>query len=73
LGVASYSLGEYSQAIECYHKNLIITRDIGDGNGEGTALSNLGITYKSLGDYSQAIYYSQQSLIIFQKIGVSQR
>jgi tetratricopeptide (TPR) repeat protein len=38
-------LGQYAQAIDYYQLSLTIFQKIGDRNGEGSALSNLGNAY----------------------------
>ena len=58
-----HSLGQYPQALEQFQQALIITREIGDRSGEGTALNNIGAVYGSLGQYSQALEQYQQALV----------
>jgi CHAT domain-containing protein len=55
-------LGKYTQAIEYDQQWLTITRQIGDRQGEGQALGNLGSASMLLGKYPQAIEYQKQSL-----------
>ncbi len=62
-------LGNYPIAIDYYEQSLIIAREIGDQQGEGNALGNLGIAYKNLGQYDLAINFHQQYLTIAQEIG----
>ena len=69
LGIAYHSLGDYDQAIKYHQQRLTIAQQIGNRQGEGTALGNLGIAYYRLGDYNQAIKYQQQHLTIAQQIG----
>jgi tetratricopeptide (TPR) repeat protein len=38
-----YSLGQYEKAIEHYNQALAISREIGDRQGEGNRLGNLGM------------------------------
>ena len=45
LGLCHYSLGDYRQAIDLHTQALAIARDIGDRQGEGDALGNLGICH----------------------------
>lgn len=70
LGIVSYCLGNYEQAIACYQQSLAICREpqIQDRQEEAASLANLGNTYESLGEYEQAIDYYEQSLTIFQEI-----
>ena len=45
LGLCHASLGDYRQAIDLHTQALAIARDIGDRQGEGAALGNLGICH----------------------------
>ncbi len=69
LGIASYSLGNYAEAIKFYQQSLTVIRTIGDRQGEGAVIGNLGIAYYSLGDYGKAAEYLQQHLAIMRTIG----
>ena len=55
LGLAHYSLGNFSQAIAYHTQDLAIAREVGDRAGEGTAYGNLGNAHYRMGDFSQAI------------------
>jgi len=48
---------------------LVITREIGDRRGEGTALGNLGNAYQNLGETRRAIELYEQRLVIAREIG----
>ena len=50
-GSATASLGEYEQAIDLHTQALAIARDIGDRQGEGAELGNLGLCHYDLGEY----------------------
>jgi tetratricopeptide (TPR) repeat protein len=52
-----FSLGNYSKAIKFHQQRLPIAREVGDRQGEGNALVNLGNAYFLLGDYKQAIKF----------------
>jgi tetratricopeptide (TPR) repeat protein len=69
IGNGYIDLGNYSKTIEAYENSLRISRTIGDRQGEGNALGNLGLVYKDLGNYSWAIDFHQQALIISREIG----
>jgi tetratricopeptide (TPR) repeat protein len=69
LGLCCYDLGDYPRAIDHHQQSLAIARDIGNRQGERTALGNLGNCYYSLGDYPRAIDHHQQSLAIARDIG----
>ncbi len=69
LGIAYRTLGNYKQAINFHQQGLVISREIGDRQGEGKALGNLGNAYYSLGRYEEAIDFHQQCLAIAREIG----
>jgi CHAT domain-containing protein/Flp pilus assembly protein TadD len=69
LGNTYDGLGQYQKAIEFRQQSLTISREIGDRNGEGDALGNLGTAYHSLGQYQKAIEFFQLSLTISREIG----
>jgi tetratricopeptide (TPR) repeat protein len=48
---------------------LVITRKIGDRQGEAEFLINVGRVYRRQGQYQQAMGYEQQSLVIFRELG----
>jgi tetratricopeptide (TPR) repeat protein len=48
---------------------LAIQREIGDRQGEGISLGNLGIPYATLGDARKAIDFYEQALVIAREIG----
>jgi CHAT domain-containing protein len=64
-----YITSRFKAALSYLQQALKIYQSIGDRNGEGNSLSNLGIIYHSLGNYTQAINYYQQSLEIVRVIG----
>jgi|SRR5579883_1292647 len=72
IGNAYLQLSDYPQAIEHYQQSLATAREIGDRDGEGRALGNLGLVYQRLSDYPQAIEYHQQFLTIAREIGYRQ-
>ena len=57
LGIAYYSLGDFSKAIDHHGLDLAIAKEVGDRAGEGTAYANLGNAYRNLGDLNKAIEY----------------
>jgi len=69
LGLAHYSLGNFSQAIAYHTQHLAIAREVGDRAGEVNANGNLGIAHESMGDFSQAIAYHKQCLEIAREVG----
>ena len=69
LGNCHNRLGDYRQAIDLHTQALAIYRDIGNRQGEATALGNLGSCHYSLGDYGQAIDLHTQALAIDRDAG----
>lgn len=69
IGNAYYFVGSYPKAIEHYQQSIETARKIGDRQGEGRVLGNLGLAYERLGNYAQAIEYHQQCLSIAREIG----
>ena len=51
-----------------YEHALDIAREIGDRQGEGNHLGNLGATYANLGEMSKARAFVQQALAILEPI-----
>ncbi|MBI5684607.1 MAG: tetratricopeptide repeat protein [Verrucomicrobia bacterium] len=62
-------LGRMSQAKEMHEQALAIAREVGDRQGEGTALGKLGIAYKNLGEPRKAIEFYEQHRAIAREIG----
>jgi tetratricopeptide (TPR) repeat protein len=56
------------KAIECHQQALVISRKIGDRQGEGPQLDNLGLAYAARGDTTRARERLSQALVIFEKI-----
>lgn len=67
MGVALSALGRSEEAIKAYNNALQITRELGDLQGEGTILVNLGNVYSSLSQYDKAIEYNAFAAGIFDK------
>ena len=57
------------RAIEYYEQALVISREIGDRRGEGTASGQPGHAYAALGEVRRAIEYYEQALVISREIG----
>ncbi|MDJ0601822.1 MAG: tetratricopeptide repeat protein [Crocosphaera sp.] len=60
---------EKEKALHCYYQALDISREIGDRQGEGNSVQNLGFLYNYLAQYKQAIEYLQESLAIKREVG----
>jgi tetratricopeptide (TPR) repeat protein len=54
MGAVYDSLGQYADALKSYEQALVIRQQVGDKEGEGTTLNNLGGVYNSLGQYPDA-------------------
>ncbi len=59
---------EYIRAINYWASALDLSREIGDRQGEGTHLGNMGLAYSSLGQNEKAIECHIQALTIFEEI-----
>ena len=63
------SLGKKEQARDYYEQALPIAREIGDREGEGVTLNNLGMLADRLGKTEEAQRYYEQALPIQREIG----
>jgi CHAT domain-containing protein/Tfp pilus assembly protein PilF len=68
-GLEQFNTGQFREALETFEQALVILRRIGDQEGEGTVLSNIGGVYNNLGQYPDALKYYEQSLLITKKVG----
>ncbi len=69
IGNGYLDLGNYPKTIEANENCLRISREIGDRQGEGSALGNLGLVYNYSGQYERAIDFHHQNLTISREIG----
>ncbi|MBW4679109.1 MAG: tetratricopeptide repeat protein [Microcoleus vaginatus WJT46-NPBG5] len=69
LGIQQYQQGLFREALETFQSVLAIVREIGDRQGEGVTLNNIGFVHQSLGQYPKALESYQQALAIHQEIG----
>ena len=69
LGILYNQIGSYKKAIKYHKKALVISKEIGDRQGEGNALGNLGNAYRYLRHVEKAIEYYQKALVIAREIG----
>ena len=67
--VEQYRTSQFREALQSLEQALVIYQEIGNRQGEGTALTGIGLMYDNLGEYEQALDYYQQSLAIVQEIG----
>ena len=64
-------MGQYQKALEYYEQSLNISRKIGDVQGEGVTLGNIGAIYNQIAKYDEAIGSFQQVIDIYAKLGIS--
>ncbi len=78
-GVWQYQVSEFQEALQSWERALELYRDPAvqavfpqeSRQGEGHALSNLGLAYRNLGQPQQAIDFYEQSLVIFREVSNS--
>ena len=63
IGVASYRLSNFIDAVDALESALSIWQEIDNLNGEGTALMGLGAIYESLHQNEQALRYYKEALL----------
>ncbi|WP_210579853.1 AfsR/SARP family transcriptional regulator [Streptomyces sp. GESEQ-4] len=61
-GYAHHQLGEYHQAVTCYHRSLHLYRDLGDRVGEAETLVRLGDTHHTANETDPAREAWQRAL-----------
>jgi len=64
MGLIYDQLGELQKYIELEERGLLLSREMGNREHEGSALNNIGNGYKTFGDYEKAIFYLTQALEI---------
>jgi tetratricopeptide (TPR) repeat protein len=68
IGKIYFDFVAYEKALLYWQQNLTLTQQIGDQEGEGTALNNISQIYYAKGDYDTALGYLERSLAIRQQI-----
>jgi tetratricopeptide (TPR) repeat protein len=69
LAYTNQFLSKNDKAIDYYEKSLKMFEAVGDRQGEGMTLNNIGLVYKAWGKYDQAIEYYKKSLKIREEVG----
>jgi len=69
LGSTYLDMGDYDRAMEIYTPALKQAEEIGDKEGMGVSLNNIGIVHFNKGDYDKALDYYERSLVISEEIG----
>ena len=74
LGIAYYSLGDFSKAIDHHGLDLAIAKEVGDRAGEGRAYGNLGTGHMHLNEDVKVVAYfeAQHDLAISLKLAHAQ-
>ena len=68
-GLDLYHLDRYSEAIEIWQEALVGYQSVGDRDGEGKTLGNLGVAHRAIGQYGTAIEFYQQASKIYEDFG----
>ena len=68
-GASFWVKGDYQNAIELYKKSLLINEEIGDKQGIGAVLNNIGTIYTEQGQGIIALGFFRKSLKIREEIG----
>jgi len=63
-GLQLLDRSQFREALEKFQKALVIVREIGDRQGEGDTLNNIGRVHRNLGQYAKALEFYQQALAI---------
>lgn len=68
-GVASYFLGNYSQALKLFQTSLKMSEDVGDRAGSSSSYAWMGNTYYSKGDFEKALQFLLSALKLQEELG----
>lgn len=68
LGRSYQRVGNYNEAIVRYRDAIEISKSIGDGRGEATALRNIGTAYAAMGEYRKTWEWLEASRRLFAKL-----
>ena len=61
--------GQFREALQTFQQVLVIVREIGEQQGEGATLNNIGLVYRTQGQYGKALDFYQQALTIEKAVG----
>ena len=68
-GIQQSNRSQFRAALRSWEQALEIYQELGDRQGEGNALGNLGSAYANLGQYKRAIDFYEQHLAIARELG----
>ncbi len=68
IGIILKERGEILDALDFYHKSLIIEEGLGNKEGISTALNNIGVLHDNMGDVKKAISFYRRSLAISKEL-----
>jgi len=68
-GWAFYLHGDYSAALEHYHRALVMHEELGNRNGMASIYGNIGNVHSSTGDYPAALEHWHLALAIHEELG----
>lgn len=69
MGINYRSLGDYTDALDCYLKSSKIMEELGDKHGLALRYNNIGNIYSKLGDQDSALVYFKKALAVFEETG----
>ena len=69
LGNSLQATGQWEEAIECYKRDVEISRDLGDRAGEASTLGNIGNVYQRQGRWNEALAQYEASLKMQRDLG----
>ncbi|HQU85338.1 MAG TPA: CHAT domain-containing protein, partial [Pyrinomonadaceae bacterium] len=67
-GIIYEQLGELQKALEFYLKGLAASREVENGQYEGSAVNNIGYIHSLTGNYENAINYYERSLVLEREV-----
>jgi tetratricopeptide (TPR) repeat protein len=54
VGIQQLNIGQFREGLQTFEQALVIFKQIGNKEGEGAALNNIGGVYDDLGQYADA-------------------
>jgi CHAT domain-containing protein/Tfp pilus assembly protein PilF len=69
VAVGQFNAGKFREALQTLEQALSVVKVIGDRQGEGIIINNIGEIYRNIGQYPQALKYQEQALLIRREVG----